>query len=270
MKQTRFVNRRQPPIGRPRRIYGVHPVTAWLRSHPRRLEVVHYDGRFRSQLGAILDLAAAAGVPREPCAGDRLTSLAGTSRHQGIVATAGAFPYLDLEGVLDGPVTPRLLVVADHLQDPHNLGALLRTANAAGAGAVITPKDGAVGVTASVEAVAAGAAALVPVCRVTNTVRALRALKARGYWCVGLMPRNGLNLYRFQAPQRVVVVVGGETGMRPLLAKLCDVGVSIPMRGRVESLNASVAAAIVLYELIRQWQSGESGVDPIVSNSAAV
>jgi 23S rRNA (guanosine2251-2'-O)-methyltransferase len=148
---------------------------------------------------------------------------------------------------------PRLLVMADQMQDPHNLGALLRTAEAAGAGGVIIPKDGSVAITATVEAAAAGAAALVPVCRVTNAVRTLQTLKEHGYWSIGLIPRHGTDLYQLECPDRVVVVVGGETGMRPLVAKHCDFATSIPMFGQVESLNASVAAAIVLYELRRRW-----------------
>jgi 23S rRNA (guanosine2251-2'-O)-methyltransferase len=147
---------------------------------------------------------------------------------------------------------PRLLVVADRLQDPHNLGALLRTAEGVGAGGVILPKDGAAAVTAAVEAAAAGAAALVPVCRVTNVVRTLHALKDAGYWSVGLVPRVGLGLYDAALPDRVAVVVGGEAGMRPLVAGACDFKVAIPMRGRIDSLNASVAAAVLLYELLRR------------------
>jgi 23S rRNA (guanosine2251-2'-O)-methyltransferase len=196
-------------------------------------------------------MAAAAGVSLRPSNQPALTALAGTTRHQGIVASAAPFPYLELNRVIERG--SRLLVVADQMQDPHNLGALLRTVDAAGAGGVIMPKDGSVPMTATVEAAAAGAAALVPVCRVTNTVRALEMLKEHGYWSVGLIPRSGTDLYELDCPDRVVVVVGGETGMRPLVAKHCDFATSIPMFGGVESLNASVAAAVVLYELRRRW-----------------
>lgn len=182
-----------------------------------------------------------------------LNRVAGTTRHQGIVASAGPFPYVELPAVLERQ--PSLLVLADQLQDPHNLGAVLRTAEAVGAGAVLIPKDSSVAVTPVVEAAAAGATALVSVSRVTNAARTLQRLKACGYWNVGLVPRGGTELFRFAAPNRVVVVVGGETGLRPLVAKQCDFRVSIPMRGRIESLNASVAVAIVVYEILRQWSA---------------
>jgi len=199
----------------------------------------------------LIRLAGASGVSLRSCSEQTLTTLAGTPRHQGVVATSLPFPYVELDSVVR--TTPRLLILADQIQDPHNLGALLRTAAAAGVGAVILPKDGAVPVTATVETVAAGAAALVPVCRVTNAARALQKLKKHEYWIVGLTPRYGVDLYQFDPPERLVVVIGGETGVRPLVAKHCDFMVSIPMSGRTESLNASVAAAIVVYELRRRW-----------------
>jgi len=180
-----------------------------------------------------------------------LNALAGGARHQGIVAVASAFPYVELEQLLGA--APRLLIVADQIQDPQNLGALLRTAEGAGAGGVIIPKDGSVGVTAAVEASASGAAALVPVSRVTNAARALQVLKSNGYWSVALTPRAGVSVYDVQLPEHVVVVVGGEAGLRPLVSKQCDFVVSIPMYGRTESLNASVAAAVVVFELRRRW-----------------
>lgn len=196
-------------------------------------------------------MATAAGVALQPSDSQSLTALAGTVRHQGVVALVAPFPYAEFDRLIER--MPRLLVMADQMQDPHNLGALVRTAEAAGAGGVIIPKDGSVAITATVEAAAAGAAALVPVCRVTNAVRTLQTLKERGYWSVGLIPRHGTDLYRLECPDRVVVVVGGETGMRPLVAKHCDFATSIPMFGQVESLNASVAVAIILYELRRRW-----------------
>lgn len=184
---------------------------------------------------------------------ETLTRLAATRRHQGVVAELGAFPYCELAEVLTS--SPRLLIAADQLQDPHNLGALLRTAAAVGIGAVVIPKDGAVGVTPAVEVAAAGAAAVVPVCRVTNLARTLRALRDEGYWIVGMSPRDGVDLYALDPPARIVVVLGGEDGMRPLVAKSCDLRVSIPMVGRAESLNASVAVAVMVYEVQRRWGS---------------
>jgi 23S rRNA (guanosine2251-2'-O)-methyltransferase len=265
VKRRNVVNRERFPETRERRIYGIHAVTAWLRAAPAALNVVYYDRRGGARLREMVELAAAAGVRREGCSDENLTVLAGTARHQGVAATASPFPYVELDQLIWK--NSNVLILADHVQDPHNLGALLMTAEAAAVGGVIIPKDSSVAVTPTVEVTAAGAAALVPLCRVTNTVRALEQLKERGYWNVGLVPHDGTDLYRFDAPERVVVVVGGEAGMRPLVAKHCDFTLSIPMFGRVESLNASVAAAIVLYELVRQRRALHA---TIVSNATPV
>jgi len=250
VKRRNLVNRGTGTVVNDRHIYGVHPVTEWLRSRADAVRSISYDPGAAQRLAGILHLAQVAGIGTYPRGEQVLTDLAGTGRHQGVVAACRAFPYADLQQVLKE--APRLLVVADRLQDPHNLGALLRTAEGVGAGGVILPKDGAAAVTAAVEAAAAGAAALVPVCRVTNVVRTLHALKDAGYWSVGLVPRAGLGLYDAALPDRVAVVVGGEAGMRPLVAGACDFKVAIPMRGRIDSLNASVAAAVLLYELLRR------------------
>lgn len=240
-------------------------MTAWLHAAPTQLRSVHYEARFPERVEEILALAVKAQIRREACSDETLTRLAGTPRHQGIVATAAPFPYAALEVVLEPP--PRLLLLADQIQDPHNLGAIVRTAAAVGAGAVLIPKDSSVGVTATVEVAAAGATALLRICRITNAARTLQQLKSAGYWIVGLIARDGVDLYEFDPPERLVVVVGGETGMRPLVAKQCDFTVSIPMRGKLESLNASVATAVVLYELERRWSRGSS---TIVSIEGAV
>ncbi len=228
-------------------------MTAWVSNRPRDLRTIHYESGAAARLAGLLRAATAAGIPVEACAANHLTALVGAARHQGVVATAAPFPYATLEEI--AATRPNLLMLADQMQDPQNLGALLRTAAAVGSGAVILPKDGAVGVTAVVEAAAAGAAALLPVCRVTNVERSLRMLKESGYWAWGLVPRQGTDLFRADPPQPLVVVVGGESGMRALVAKRCDVLVSIPMWGRVESLNAAVAAAIAVYHVRRQWMA---------------
>ena len=251
MKTPRLANRRDPAVPRERRVYGIHVVTEWLRARPAEVIAVHYESRAANRLGVLIQLASAAGITLRASNEQQLTSLAGTGRHQGVVAIVKPFPYVDLDLVIVR--RPRLLVVADQIQDPHNLGALIRTAEAVGAGAVIVPKDGAVSITATVELAAAGAAALEPVCRVTNVARTLTKLKQSGYWSVALIPTGGLDLYQADLPQPLAVVVGGEAGMRPLVGKQSDVAVSIPMRGKIESLNASVAAAVMLYELLRRW-----------------
>ena len=214
--------------------------------------MIHYDPHAGGRSAAVIRLATAAGIPVRSSNTAALATLAATARHQGIAASTEPFPYAELAAVV--ATHPALLIVADQLQDPHNLGALLRTAAATGVGGVILPKDGSVAVTPTVEAAAAGAAAAVPICRVTNLVRTLGMLKESSYWTLGLAPRASQDLFALDPPRPVVVVLGGETGLRSLVASQCDFLVSIPMFGVVESLNASVAAAVVLYELRRRWR----------------
>lgn len=251
VKGRNLVNPRRTLLAHDRCIYGTHAVLTWLQTHPEQLRSISYSARSPHRVAEILALATKARIPHEARSDETLTRMVGTPRHQGIVATAAPFAYAEIDRLI--ATAPRLLVLADQIQDPHNLGALLRTAEAVGAGGVLIPKDSSVGVTATVEVAAAGAAAALPVCRITNAARALQQLKVAGYWTIGLVAHGGADLYQFSPPARVVVVVGGETGMRPLVAKHCDFALSIPMRGKVESLNASVAAAVVLYEIVRRW-----------------
>ena len=250
MKRRRFVNV-HPARGAPGNLlYGIHAVMAWLDAQPSRLRVLRHEPTPSARAAAAVAAAAACGVRREVVESRELAELVGTTRHQGLVAEVAPFPYVPVERVVGAGAA--LVVIADHLQDPHNLGAILRTAEAVGAGGLVIPRDGAVGMTAAAEASAAGAAARVPVARVANVARALEAFKVGGYWTVGLVPEGGVDLYRTDLPDRVAVVVGGEEGLRPLVARTCDWRVCIPMAGQGESLNASVAAAVVLYELFRR------------------
>jgi 23S rRNA (guanosine2251-2'-O)-methyltransferase len=184
--------------------------------------------------------------------------LTGSGGHQGIAARTAPFAYANLEAVLEP--SPDLVVVLDQLQDPHNFGAVLRTAAAVHAAAVIVPRHGAAGVTPAVEKVAAGAVNDVPVCQVVNVSRTLRQLRRAGFWVVGLAARTGVDVYTLVVPDRVAVVLGGERGLRPLVARGCDVLVSIPMGVAIESLNASVASAVVLYEFRRQRTVRRGGI----------
>jgi 23S rRNA (guanosine2251-2'-O)-methyltransferase len=251
MKRRKVVNPLGQAESHERCIYGMHAVLEWLRAHPTHIRVLYCDASAPDRTAVVRQHAAAADIPVRLCPAETLARLANSGRHQGVVAQCEPFPYVRLDTVV--AENPRLVVVADQLQDPHNLGALLRTAEAVGVGAVVIPKDGSVSVTATVEAAAAGAAALLPVCRVTNVGRTLAEMKEAGYWIVGLAPHAGRNVFEFDPPERVVMVLGGESGIRPLVAKQCDFLVSIPMVGRIESLNASVAVAVVLYELRRRW-----------------
>jgi 23S rRNA (guanosine2251-2'-O)-methyltransferase len=176
--------------------------------------------------------------------------LTGSTDHQGVAALSDPYLYAGFDTVTDGA---RALLVLDQIQDPGNLGALLRTAAAVGMDAVILPRNGAVGVTPSVEKASAGTALDVAVCRVTNLSRALRMLKDKNFWSVACVPRGGENLFKMTLPEPSVLVLGGEAGLRPLVERSCDLRASIPLQAGVESLNTSVAGAIAMYELRRRW-----------------
>lgn len=250
MKRRRFVNVSAAAVGRGGVLYGAHAVLAWLGTQPSRVRAVWHEPDPSTRALAVVDAARALGIRLQTAEVRQLTDLAGTTRHQGLVADVVPFPYAPVERIVAAGAG--LVVIGDHLQDPHNLGAILRTAEAVGAGGMVIPRDGAVGVTAVVEATAAGAAARLPVARVANVVRALELFKGAGYWAVGLAPGGGVDLYGADLPERVAIVVGGEDGLRPLVERTCDWRVRIPMAGQAESLNASVAAAVVLYELFRR------------------
>jgi 23S rRNA (guanosine2251-2'-O)-methyltransferase len=198
----------------------------------------------------------AAGVRLIDSDDDRLNKLAGSTRHQGVVARVENLARQhSLDDLLDTVEGPPLLLVLDGVTDPHNLGAALRVADGAGAHAVIAPKDHAVGVNATVAKVASGAAETVPYFMVTNLARTLGELKDRDIWVVGTSDDAEQTLYDIDLRGPVAVVLGAEgTGMRQLTRKHCDQLVRIPMQGAVESLNVSVAAAVCLYEALRQRQ----------------
>lgn len=253
MKRHPFANTARPTLDE-RWLYGLHAVGSWLRQSPQSVRVLRVaDAEARSAaVSDVVRLARAAGVVVETSTPSALFDLTGTRRHQGVAARCDPFPYVDIEDVL--ALNARLLLVLDHLQDPHNFGAILRSCAAVGCPAVILPRDGTVGMTPVVEAAAAGTAALLRICRVTNLVRTMETLKESGYWTVGLAASAKTDLYATQLPERVALVLGGEAGLRRLVHERCDLHVSIPMSPSVESLNASVAAAVTLFEIRRRWK----------------
>jgi 23S rRNA (guanosine2251-2'-O)-methyltransferase len=184
----------------------------------------------------------------------RLNGMVGTRRHQGVVAKAGELSLArNLDELLVAVEGPPLLLILDGITDPHNLGACLRVADGAGAHAVIAPKDRAVGLNATAAKVASGAADTVPYITVTNLARAMRELKERDIWLIGTTDDADKGLYQAELAGPTALVMGSEgEGMRRLTRENCDVLVSIPMLGAVESLNVSVASGICLYEARRQ------------------
>lgn len=194
------------------------------------------------------DLAVAAGVPVERAEREALDRLARGPGHQGVVAVAPPFPYCSVQEVLRS--SPPGVLVLDGVQDPRNLGAILRSARAAGIRGVVLPQDRSVGVTSVVATASAGHVFGLTIAQVPNVVRAMGVLRDAGYWLVGLVPGAEKPVWGVKSMGRVALVVGGEgSGLRPLVARTCDLTVSIPMAEEVESLNVSVAVGIVLYEL---------------------
>lgn len=242
------------------RVFGIHAVSAALDAGRDCQQLWVLGNRGDKRLAAVLKKAASAGVQVQRVARRELDQLADDHRHQGIVAEFSAATPLamadSLEELLEDLDGPPFLLVLDGVQDPHNLGACLRTADAAGVQAVIVPKDKAAGVTPTVRKVAAGAAETVPVFQVTNLARTLRDLKERGIWLVGLAGEATQSLYQTDLKGPLAVVMGAEgEGLRRLTRETCDFLAFLPMSGKVESLNVSVATGICLYEAVRQRNS---------------
>jgi 23S rRNA (guanosine2251-2'-O)-methyltransferase len=241
-----------------RLVVGLHPVRELLRAGGRVHRIAVADSRDRSDvLAEIRELAAAAGVRIETVPRDELERRAEGLVHQGVVATAAPFPYASLRDALDRAEAagePPFLVVLDQVTDPHNLGSIARTAEAAGAHGLVVAERRAAGVTPVVEKTAAGALAHLPLVKVTNLARALRELKAAHVWVVGLDADTDESVHDAALlDEAVALVVGSEgRGLARLTAEECDALVRLPMRGNVGSLNASVAAAIAIYEVRRR------------------
>ena len=240
-------------------IHGFHAIIAKLRHQPEAiLEIFiaadRHDARARDLLKHA-ELHSIRVMPVDPL---RLEGMAGGGRrHQGVVARVSAEArHVSLDDVLDTLEEPAFLLVLDGIQDPHNLGACLRVADAVGAHAVIAPKDRAVGLTQTAIKVASGAAESVPYITVTNLARTLRELKERDIWIVGTDAEATEDLYTAQWPQATAWVLGAEgDGMRRLTRETCDQLVTIPMLGSVQSLNVSVATGVCLYEARRRRAS---------------
>jgi 23S rRNA (guanosine2251-2'-O)-methyltransferase len=237
--------------------YGIHAVRVLLTRQPQRVRRVLLAGeRDAGRLAEIRALAQSAGVQVGAADDAMLDKLAEGGRHQGAVAEIlprASDPETQLEEALESAAGAPLLLVLDGVQDPHNLGACLRSADAAGVAAVIVPRDRAAGMTPVVRKVAAGAAETVPLVAVVNLARTLRQLKERGIWLVGTDDTADKALYEADLKGPLALVMGSEgEGLRRLTRECCDLLVSIPMAGAVESLNVSVATGVVLFEAVRQ------------------
>jgi 23S rRNA (guanosine2251-2'-O)-methyltransferase len=244
-------------------VCGLHAVETALRESPAGIERLLID-RYRNdrRVLELIELAQASGIEVRRCPRQELQARVPDVNHQGVVAErrrARALGEHDLVDRVAGAGARALVLVLDGVQDPHNLGACLRSAEAAGATAVIAPKDRAVGLTPAVTKVASGAAERVPFVQVTNLARTLRSLQGLGLWVIGAAGDAEAELFDVDLGGPVVLVLGAEgEGLRRLTRERCDHLARIPMQGGTESLNVSVAAGIFLFEAVRQRRGGQA------------
>ncbi|MEE9492671.1 MAG: 23S rRNA (guanosine(2251)-2'-O)-methyltransferase RlmB [Gammaproteobacteria bacterium] len=239
------------------RVFGLHAVGSLLQRTPGKVTVLLVqDNRNDARVEQLLSAAEAADIVVRRVPRRELDELAAAANHQGVVAEMGKTGGLgenDLPAFLDDLSKPAFVLVLDSIQDPHNLGACLRSADAAGVDVVIVPKDKSASVNATVRKVACGAAEVLPVVRVTNLARTLRSLKDRGIWIYGAAGEADASIYQTRFDGATAIVMGSEgKGLRRLTREHCDALFSIPMAGSVSSLNVSVATGICLFEVRRQ------------------
>jgi 23S rRNA (guanosine2251-2'-O)-methyltransferase len=239
------------------KLFGLHSVQAALDYAPQKVKKAWVDAQRQDQrLKELIEALLVLGIEPEKTDRKKLDRFADGKNHQGIVieiALPGELTESELKTAVGNLPSPALLLVLDNVQDPHNLGACLRTADAAGAHGVIITKDNATGITPTVCKVASGAAETVPVYQVTNLSRTLRWLKEQGIWIIGAAGETRHTVYKADFTVPLALVVGAEgKGLRRLTREQCDLLVSLPMRGQVESLNLSVATGVLLYEIVRQ------------------
>jgi 23S rRNA (guanosine2251-2'-O)-methyltransferase len=236
-------------------IFGINAVSEALKARGRAFEWVGVAKERRDlRLERLIQECRRSSVAVRRLARPELDRMARTASHQGVVAVTSSKTYVELDDILAARKQPYALVVLlDGVEDPHNLGAILRTADACGADGVVIPERRAAGITATVAKSSAGASEHLPVAKVTNLARTLEDLKAKGVWTIGLDQRANQSYDQADYNIDCAVVLGAEgKGLHDLVAKKCDFLVSIPMLGEVPSLNVSVAAGVVLYEIVRQ------------------
>lgn len=257
------VTHERPDEGPP--LFGRNAVLELLRTESRRVEEIAIisEGRGPALL-ELLSLAKRQGVKISYRTRDQLTAMAGDAHHQGVVARVAGASYATLADLLAIPPSrgeAPFFLALDQVQDPRNLGAILRTAEATGVHGVVLPKHHAAGLTSAAAKSAVGAAELVAVARETNLVHALEVLKKEGIWVIGAAPTGGRQPWETDLTGPLCLVLGGEgEGLRPLAARTCDLLVSLPMRGRLGSLNVGAAGAVLCYEVVRQRERARKGL----------
>jgi 23S rRNA (guanosine2251-2'-O)-methyltransferase len=238
-------------------LYGIHPVSEALASQRRTIHEVYLQHELKSdRLARLASLAADSGILTKDASSSEIKNLAGTGGHQGVGARVDRYPlasFADMLAATEDRGRPHFLLLLDNILDPQNLGAIIRTALCVGADGVIMPKDRSAPITPAVSKASAGALEHIRLSRVTNLVQTIKQCKNHGIWVMGLDKNAELSLYEGVMTGSIAIVLGGEQkGLRPLVKKNCDFLVSIPQLGAVDSLNASVAAAVTMYEALRQ------------------
>ena len=255
-RADRFAQRPEPQEEAEGQLEGRNAITEALKSGRTIDKVFVAQGDTDKSLQRLAAQAKEAGAVVVPVDRRKLDAMSTTRAHQGIIALAAAHEYVTIDDILEEAAARNeapLIVICDELSDPHNLGAILRSAECAGAHGVIIPKRRSVGLTATVAKASAGAVEYMKVARVTNISNAISELKEKGVWIYGTAAEGSIPMYQADLTGSAAIVIGNEgDGISPLVRKNCDVMVNIPMRGHISSLNASAAASILLYEAVRQ------------------
>ncbi|MCK5553047.1 MAG: 23S rRNA (guanosine(2251)-2'-O)-methyltransferase RlmB [Deltaproteobacteria bacterium] len=247
-------------------IHGLHPILQALKTHPSPIKRIIISRRRSGKLlEEILRLAEERGISIQRAGRDDLTRMAKTTSHQGIVAQVGEFKYVDLPPMVQrwkATGERALFLIVDGVEDPQNLGGLIRTANAFGVHGVVIPKDRATPITPTVIKASVGAAFHTSIARVTNIASCLQFLKGKGVWILGAEAEAECAIYDCDLDLDLAIVIGSEgRGIRPLVKRNCDFLASIPLCGEVTSLNSSVAGALVMYEVLRRRLLGKGSHD---------
>lgn len=239
-------------------VYGRNAVAELLNANPDRISKIYFQ--FNTDEKRILELFIKAKqhqISIGKASNQKLGDLAKTNKHQGVVALISDVKMMELDDLLqDEALKPFFFILPDNLEDPHNLGAIIRTAECAGATAILLPKDNAIPINSTVHKTSAGAVSHARLCRIGNVAQTIERLKKHGIWVVGTDAKAKKNYTEFNFTMNCCIVIGSEgKGMRDLVKKSCDELISIPLLGKTSSLNASVSAAIVMYEVVRQRQA---------------
>ena len=239
-------------------VYGRNAVAELLNANPDRISKIYFQ--FNTDEKRILELFIKAKqhqISIGKASNQKLGDLAKTNKHQGVVALISDVQMTELDDLLkDESLKPFFFILPDNLEDPHNLGAIIRTAECAGVTAILLPKDNAIPINSTVHKTSAGAVSHARLCRIGNVAQTIERLKKHGIWVVGTDAKAKKNYTEFDFTMNCCIVIGSEgKGIRDLVKKSCDELVSIPLLGKTSSLNASVSAAIVMYEVVRQRQS---------------